>query len=499
MPKRFQETPRTGHRLYHVDGTPFLTPRAFTLTKTLGHGAYGLVCRARWDRGEKEKLIVAIKKVEDALESSVDRKLLKRELSILQHFESHNLVLGLLGVFPPDDASSSVDAYLVTENMDSDLLRVIRSKEPLSDLHNQSFLAQILRALHDIHAVGVVHRDLKPSNLLVNADGTVKIADFGLARGILEDGPPPLKLQRSREVVTLWYRPPELLLGTQYTKATDIWSVGCIFGEMLGRKALFPGRDEDDQLRRITDVLGTPTDASLRFVDQNDVQKLLKRLGPARLGKPWKEIFPEVTSDAHDILKCMLEWDPEWRFDAAQALEHPYLAAHRQLDGASKTAVTPYDCRYEKLSEEELRKSLLSDMAKASLDTTRGPTVDKQPHLTATLPSCDTSLPPPPPSPLPTPLPLRPSAPAAPTTCGTDALVYRSLAALTAFSLPAPTDSSLGSLASSQVPACSFRSLGYINPPPDVPMDCLLSNPASVLCGTYDLRAALSTLNTTNA
>ena len=160
------------------------------------------------------------------------------------------------------------------ELMDTDLHQIIRSKQTLLDEHCQYFAYQILRGLKYVHSAKVLHRDLKPSNILLNANCDLCICDFGLARSMVERG-----AMMTSYVVTRWYRAPELLVENQdYTTAIDVWAVGCIFAEMIGRKALFPGRDYLHQLRLIIDVLGTPSEEDLASIANAQAVQFLRTL-----------------------------------------------------------------------------------------------------------------------------------------------------------------------------------------------------------------------------
>jgi mitogen-activated protein kinase 1/3 len=145
------------------------------------------------------------------------------------------------------------DVYIVSELMETDLYRIIYSKQSLSLDHVQYFIYQVLRALKYIHSANVLHRDLKPSNLLVNSNCDLKICDFGLARGVY--GSEQMRDSNKRHllteyVVTRWYRAPEIMLAChEYDKPVDIWSTGCILAELLARKPFFPGEDYIDQVR----------------------------------------------------------------------------------------------------------------------------------------------------------------------------------------------------------------------------------------------------------
>jgi len=147
---------------------------------------------------------------------------------------------------------------MVFEYMDHDLAGILTHPHfTFSEAEIKELLCQMLEGLHYLHHRGILHRDIKGSNILLNANGLLKLADFGLARRYHKRR---ANLDYSNRVITLWYRPPELLLGaTAYGPAVDIWSIGCIMLELWTKKAIFPGIDEIDQLNKIWDVMGTPT------------------------------------------------------------------------------------------------------------------------------------------------------------------------------------------------------------------------------------------------
>lgn len=149
--------------------------------------------------------------------------------------------------------------------METDLAQILKSDQPLTQDHTKFFIYQLLRGLKFIHSADVIHRDLKPRNLLVNANCDLKICDFGLSRAILESQKKSVEL--TDYVTTRWYRAPELLLSwPDYTTAVDVWSVGIIFAELLKRKPFLPGNNSSDQLLRIFDIIGTPTDAEIEKI-----------------------------------------------------------------------------------------------------------------------------------------------------------------------------------------------------------------------------------------
>jgi serine/threonine protein kinase len=155
----------------------------------------------------------------------------------LEFFDHENIVT-VLDIERPPNKTGCEDIYIITELMETDMHRVVYSRQELTDDHIQYFLYQALRGIYYMHSANVLHRDLKPSNLLLNKNCDLKICDLGLARG-LEDSTAAL----TEYVVTRWYRAPEVILNaSEYTSALDVWSLGCVFAELLGRAPLFPGK-----------------------------------------------------------------------------------------------------------------------------------------------------------------------------------------------------------------------------------------------------------------
>lgn len=232
----------------------FVVDERYKVLENIGCGAYGIVCSALDTKTQNK---VAIKKIPKALEVLTIAKRTYRELRILKHFNHDNIIAIRDILRPPEDVSCFNDVYVVFDMMETDLHRIIHSDQPLTDEHIRYFLYQILRGLKYIHSANILHRDLKPSNLLVNEDCELKIGDFGMARG-LDSSPSEQKRVMTEYVATRWYRAPELMLSlSEYSQAMDIWSVGCVFAEMLGRKPLFPGTNYLNQLQvKYWDYLG---------------------------------------------------------------------------------------------------------------------------------------------------------------------------------------------------------------------------------------------------
>lgn len=299
-------------------GTTFTVPKRYEYIKVIGQGAYGVVCSAL-DKLKNRK--VAIKKVPNAFADLIDAKRIVREIKLL-NFYNHDNIVSLLDVLKPEKRTGFEDIYFVTDLMETDLHRVIYSQQDLTDDHIQYFMYQILRGVLYIHSSSVIHRDLKPSNLLLNKNCDLKICDFGLARA-LETGDTDSAL--TEYVVTRWYRAPEVILNaSKYTQELDIWSVGCIMAELLGRTPLFPGQDYLDQIRRIIGILGSPSTEDMAFIGNDQARKYIKSL-PRRNKQSWSSLYPKANPVALDLLSKMLVFNPLKRYTVQQCLAHPYF------------------------------------------------------------------------------------------------------------------------------------------------------------------------------
>lgn len=219
-----------------------------------------------------------------------------------------------------DCVQSEGRLYLVFEYLDRDLKKYMEScNGPLSPLLVKSYLFQLTRGLAFCHSRGVMHRDLKPQNLLVSKDGRLKLADFGLARAFC----PPIR-PLTHEVVTLWYRPPEILLGSPtYAPPVDVWAIGTIFVEMVTKKPLFPGDSEIDQLYKIFRQLGTPNDSVWPGVTElEDWNKDF----PIWYKTPFsKAVTDNLESSGLELLEKFLLYSPKDRITAKDALNHAYF------------------------------------------------------------------------------------------------------------------------------------------------------------------------------
>nr|ACO14721.1 Cell division control protein 2 homolog [Caligus clemensi] len=281
----------------------------FTKIEKIGEGTYGVVFKGR---NRKTDEIVAMKKIRLESEEEGIPSTAIREISLLKELQHPNIVC-LQDVLMQENK-----LYLIFEYLTMDLKKFMDSKSKMDLDLVKSYACQILQGILFCHSRRVVHRDLKPQNLLIDKEGAIKIADFGLARafGI------PVRVY-THEVVTLWYRAPEILLGSnKYSCPIDIWSIGCIFAELVNKKPLFQGDSEIDQLFRIFRVLRTPTDDIWPGVTQLPD---FKATFPSWIDNNLDAQMKSLDSDGLDLLQSMLHYDPAKRISAKQALKHPYF------------------------------------------------------------------------------------------------------------------------------------------------------------------------------
>ncbi len=336
-----------------VCGARFDVDRKYKLLKPVGNGAYGIVVSAE---NTETKQKVAIKKITKAFNNIIETKRTLREIKLLRHMKHEN-IMEVVDLMKPESYDKFEDVYIVSELMNTDLHQIIASSQPLSEDHVQYFVYQILRGLKYIHSAHVLHRDLKPSNLLLNANCDLKICDFGLAR---PEGNQPGFL--TEYVATRWYRAPEIMLSwKEYTKAIDVWSVGCILAEILGRKPLFPGKDYMNQLHLIIDILGTPSYEDTEFIASAKAKAYIRAL-PFKKKIPFKKIFPRASDSAIDLLERCLTFAPEKRITVEQALAHPYLAAlHDPTDEPTAERVFDFDLDEYTINKDSLKALLWNE------------------------------------------------------------------------------------------------------------------------------------------
>ncbi|XP_030202087.1 cyclin-dependent kinase 6 [Gadus morhua] len=291
--------------------------RSYELLAEIGEGAYGKVFKAREISAEQR--LVAIKKLNFSGDPAGGvPPFMIREVALLRklgHFNQPNIIK-LLDVSAKLIAGGGMELGMVFEFVDQDLTSFI-SKAPCSGLGMDKIkdvMSQLLLGLDFLHCNLVVHRDLKPDNILISSRGEVKIADFGLAR------PYAFNMALTPVVVTLWYRPPEVLLGTTYMSSVDIWSAGCILAELFLLKPLFKGSTEIQQLQKIFEVIGIPS-----------VEDWPKD-SPIPYSSAWGSerpqdtlLLPSLGPEENDLLAQCLAFKPTNRISAFQSLAHPFL------------------------------------------------------------------------------------------------------------------------------------------------------------------------------
>jgi len=379
----------------------------YEFVKYLGHGSYGHVCEAKCLVDGSR---VALKKVGKIFGNIIDAKRFLREIIVLRTLGNHEAIVELIDILPPDEPSTFNCLYLVFEFVDTDLHHLIGTEQFFSGLHCQYMLYQMLLALKYMHTGSLVHRDIKPANILINEDCSVKLADFGLARGYLEneDKPHPhthitvenledktneakMKLNRdlTRHIVTRWYRAPEVILITQdrkYLPAIDMWSMGCIMSELLQmqkdnapdpakREPLFPGKscfplsakdpfayqDRMDQLNVIFEVIGTPSTETIKECCNEQCQRYLLSL-PKKKKVSIASKFPGTSPEGINLIENLLCFDYRKRLTADQALQHPYFNDVRDKDAEIRHESVKYDFEDVKVDMQTLRELIMDEV-----------------------------------------------------------------------------------------------------------------------------------------
>ncbi|KAF7822275.1 mitogen-activated protein kinase 9-like [Senna tora] len=313
----------------------------YQVQEVVGKGSYGVVGSAiDTHTGEK----VAIKKINDVFEHVSDATRILREIKLLRLLK-HPDIVEIKHIMLPPSRREFRDIYVVFELMESDLHQVIRANDDLTPEHHQFFLYQLLRGLKYIHTANVFHRDLKPKNILANADCKLKICDFGLARVSFNDAPSAI----------FW----------TYTPAIDIWSIGCIFAEMLCGKPLFPGKNVVHQLDLMTDLLGTPPAESISRIRNEKARRYLSSMRKKQ-PVPLSQKFPNADPLALRLLERLLAFDPKDRPTAEEALADPYFRGLANVDRepVSNQPISKLEFEFErrKLSKDDVRELIYREI-----------------------------------------------------------------------------------------------------------------------------------------
>ena len=329
---------------FTISKIKFTIEEKYEFIKQIGLGSFSAVCSC-YDR--KDNRNVAIKKVTNAFDDLEDARHILREIKILSFFDHDNIVT-LLDVPKPDNKENYNDVYVITDLMETDLHGVIYSRQELTDEHIQYFIYQILRGTLYFHSAKVIHRDLKPANILANKNCDLKICDFGLDHGKLKDDDktvqnlidnPSQPIEYSNSIIyddtkrelndrniSRWYRAPEAILSPEsYDKPVDIWSIGCILAELLGRQPLFPADNNLDELQKIISVLGSPSEADLDFITDDKIKNFVMRLAK-RTKQSFNLMFSNANPVALDLLGKMLTFNPKKRYtvpDGSSSRRYP--------------------------------------------------------------------------------------------------------------------------------------------------------------------------------
>ncbi|KAL2322051.1 hypothetical protein Fmac_026430 [Flemingia macrophylla] len=327
-----------------IHGWVPLRPDAFEKLDKIGQGTYSSVFRAKEIETGK---IVALKKVRFDNFEPESVRFMAREIMILRRLDHPNIIK-LEGLIT---SRLSCSIYLVFEYMEHDITGLLSRPEiKFSESQIKCYMKQLLSGLEHCHSRGVMHRDIKGSNLLVNNEGILKVADFGLANFSNSGNKQPL----TSRVVTLWYRPPELLLGsTDYGPSVDLWSVGCVFAELLIGKPILQGRTEVEQLHKIFKLCGSPPDEYWKKT----------RLPHATLFKPQqpydsslRETFIDFHASSINLLQILLSVEPNKRGTASSALSLEYFKTKPYACDPSSLPIYPPSKEIDAKHEEESRR-----------------------------------------------------------------------------------------------------------------------------------------------
>lgn len=357
-------------REFMVPGRPpskevvFRVPSRLRLVGRIGSGAYACVA-AFQDAGTGERM--AVKKISNAFLDVQDGKRVLREVRLLRQLDHENIIR-IIDMFPPELADFD-DVYIATDLMETDLERIIISKQRLEELHCQVFMYQILRAISYLHRLDVAHRDLKPANVLVNKNCDVKICDFNLARVMHQPDKTPC-LNLTGVVVTRWYRAPEvMLMESAYTASIDIWAVGLILCELIRRKPLAHGKTDQSQVLSIISAIGFPDADELDWLPKDSYGWRFLDGCPKTPKIAWSNILPAASKPACNAAAAMVRYDPAARVTARGAMELSFFSKLRAEDhtrhGEADKPSIPLDWSFDDFlpTKEILRVRLLSECA----------------------------------------------------------------------------------------------------------------------------------------
>ncbi|UMM39241.1 hypothetical protein L5515_016383 [Caenorhabditis briggsae] len=340
--------------------------------QNIGSGAFGIVCEAVETSSDDK---VAIKKVAHASATPTLARRTLREIRVLRYIDHPNIVT-LRDIFRTQ-GPLGIDVFLVMDLMQNNLHHIIYgNEEPLDEYYINQFLGQLLRGLEYLHVASIAHRDLKPSNLLVNQDGTLRIADFGMAKftdnSSKKHDDEEHCYYMTQHVATLPYRAPELLFVLpEHSTAVDMWAVGCIFGEMVTRNELLPGRSVQGQIKMLLTMLGHPPQHVIDEIRCDRTKKLIQDF--VRKADPdWEDIMyckargdDQIVRghcDTIDFVKQLFQYDATKRISIQEALAHSYIRRVIEPQGSQKKC--PFRVKKDMMQVEDLSHQELIEIMK---------------------------------------------------------------------------------------------------------------------------------------
>ncbi|KII62681.1 Mitogen-activated protein kinase 3 [Thelohanellus kitauei] len=317
---------KSGEPLTHyINNHTFSLPPFYENLRYIGEGSYGVVVSA-YDSVHNHE--VAIKKM-SPFDHFVCCLRALREIKFLCAYDHENIIPVYDILTNKLEGQPYHDIYLVFEKMDTDLSRLLRDRRLESD-YICWFTYQILRGLKYLHSANIAHRDLKPSNLLINGDCDLKICDFGLARVSLREN--YYSAIMTEYVATRWYRAPEIMINSRcYDLAVDIWSVGCILGEMLDGRPLFRGKHYIHQLELILMFVGSPCPEDMKYINNEKARNFLNKQ-PKYNKIDLVAAFPKAKEQELDLMDRCLTFNPMRRYKINDCITHPYVSAHHDSD-----------------------------------------------------------------------------------------------------------------------------------------------------------------------